>query len=95
MALLVALTGSSDVTAVTSTAATSGRTMLAGVVYAFVSSTDCFIAQGATPTATAADGSMFVPSRTVVYLAGDNGAALSVIRDTADGKASLTPVQVA
>lgn len=95
MSLLVAIASGSDVTAVTVTAATSGLAMQAGVTYRFVANTDCFIKQGASPTATAADGSMFVPARDVVYLSGDNGAALSIIRDSADGKASLTPVQVA
>lgn len=93
MALLVPVTELSDVTAVAATAATSGLTMLAGVLYRFVANTDCFIKQGATPTATAADASMFVPSRVEVVLSGNNGAALSIIRDTADGKASLTPLQ--
>lgn len=93
MSLRVPLTDQSDVTAVAATAATSGLTMVAGRTYLFVSNTDCYIKQGATPTATAADGSMFVPSRVPIELSGDNGAALSIIRDTADGKASLTVVQ--
>lgn len=94
MALVVPVASRSDVTAVGAVAATSGLTMDAGFFYLFVSNTDCFIAQGATPTATAADASMFVPSRTPIILAGSSGAALSIIRDTADGKASLTPAQL-
>lgn len=94
MALIVPVASRSDVTAVGAVAATSGLTMAAGFYYLFVSNTDCFIAQGASPTATASDASMFVPSRTPIVLAGSNGAALSIIRDTADGKASLTPAQL-
>ena len=94
MALLVPITSLSDVTSVGIAAATSGLTMVAGTLYRFVANTDCFIKQGTAPTATSADGSMFVPSRAEVILSGDNGAGLSVIRDTADGKASLTPLQV-
>ena len=93
MALVVPVAVRSDVTAVGAVAATSGLTMDAGFFYLFVSNTDCFIKQGTAPLdATAADASMFVPSRTPIILAGSSGAALSIIRDTADGKASLTPV---
>lgn len=95
MLAVVPITSSSDVTAVAAAAATSGLSLVPGMLYVFVSNTDCFIKQGAAPvTATTGDGSMFVPSRTPVLVSGDNGAALSVIRDAADGKASLTPVQV-
>ena len=48
--------------------------------------------QTATTTATATAGSVFVPSGKVEYLDGAFGAKVSVIRDTADGKASLAPL---
>jgi hypothetical protein len=45
-----------------------------------------------TPIATAGAGSTFVPANVIVYLDGARGDSLSVIRNTADGSASLTPV---
>lgn len=60
----------------------------------FVANTNCWIKQGdASVTATAAAGSIFVPSGTIYHVHGDRGARLAVLRDTADGKASLTPVR--
>ncbi len=49
-----------------------------------------FLVGAATMTATAADGSMFVPAGFSVALNGDQGPQVGVIRDTADGKASIT-----
>ncbi|SRR5258708_40126916 len=76
-------------------AATFSGTMAVHKAYAFASTTNCWIKQDAaanTPVASAASGSAFVPANTVVYLDGSFGDTLSVIRDTADGKASITPV---
>lgn len=42
------------------------------------------------PIASAASGSMFVPANVVLPISGYAGSNLSVIRDTADGSASLT-----
>lgn len=42
------------------------------------------------PQASAASGSMYVPANTMVLLDGRCGSNLSAIRDTADGKSSLT-----
>lgn len=46
-----------------------------------------------TPQATAAALSMYVPANTVILLDGSMGSNLSVLRDTADGSASLTRVK--
>lgn len=83
------------VTAVTATAASFSAGMVAGSsqFWRFVSTTNCWILQGATPTAVANTvGNMLVPAGQEVYLDGRNGADVSVVRDTADGHASLTPV---
>ncbi len=53
-----------------------------------------FLVAAATITATAADGSMFVPAQFSVAINGDHGPQVGVIRDTADGKASLTRCKV-
>ena len=42
------------------------------------------------PIASAASGSMFIPANVVMPISGYAGTNISVIRDTADGKASLT-----
>jgi hypothetical protein len=44
--------------------------------------------------ATAADGSMYIPANVIVPIDGKYGAQLGVIRNTADGSASLTRVKV-
>jgi hypothetical protein len=67
--------------------------MVVGAFYVFTTSTNAWIAQGSSPTANVGDGSTLVPAGTVVYLCGDNGATLSVIRDTADGACSLSPAK--
>jgi len=51
-----------------------------------------FLVAAAVVTTTAADGSMYVPAGTSVALTGDRGPQVGVLRDTADGKASLTQV---
>ncbi len=53
-----------------------------------------FTVGAATMTATAADGSMLVPATTTVTLNGDQGPQVGVIRDTADGKCSITRCKV-
>lgn len=61
--------------------------------WAFSSSTNCWIAQSNSPSASAgAAGNSFVGAGRVVYLDGRNGSDVSVVQDTAGGKASLTPV---
>jgi hypothetical protein len=42
------------------------------------------------PIATAAAGSMYIPANYPVILRGEQGSNVSVLRDSADGKASLT-----
>jgi hypothetical protein len=51
--------------------------------------------QTMTTTATAGAGSLFVPSGVVEWLDGAYGAKVSVIQDSAAGKASITPVMLA
>ena len=87
------VTGASDTSTVTIASAQFTPTMVAGQVWLFLSNTDCYISQGANPTAAAADGNMFVPARMAVEIEGDLGAKLAVIRDTADGRASLTRIK--
>lgn len=48
----------------------------------------------ATLVASAAAGSLFWPANTPLLLSGQFGAKVSVIRDAADGKASLTPAKL-
>lgn len=48
--------------------------------------------QTATTTASAGSGSTFLPAGALILLDGSNGAAVSVIQDSAAGKASITQV---
>ncbi len=67
------------------------------VVWEFVANTDAWITQSTTAVpvvATAGAGSMFVPARAKVAIDGSNGQRLSVVRDSADGRCSLTPLQL-
>lgn len=91
--ILCPKTSGSDVIAVVVTSAQFNTitAMAAGQLFLFCSTTNCYIAQAANPTASAADGSMFVPAGVIVTIDGAYGAKLAVIRSTADGTASLTP----
>lgn len=93
---LNSLSLSSTVTSVAANIATAlDTTQFPGVaVWIYVANTDSWIAQGASPTASAGAGSMFVPARLPVLVDGANGSHVSVIRDSADGRASLTPLQL-
>lgn len=75
---------------VTSSADEFGADMQPGNFYQYVATVATWIAQGETPTASAGAGSMYVPANFVVTLTGICGPDLSVVRDSVDGKASLT-----
>lgn len=62
-------------------------------LWQFQSNIACWISQGATPTATAGAGSMYVGPNQPVLLDGHNGAVVAVIQDAAGGKCTLTPMQ--
>lgn len=60
--------------------------------YQYVSTVTTWIAQGATPTASAGPGSALVPAGVIVTIDGKLGAKLAVIEDSTAGKSSLTPL---
>lgn len=62
----------------------------ADILVRIVASTDCFIAVGANPEATT--NSSFLPALVVETLAVRPGDRLSVVRRTADGFLSITPL---
>ncbi len=67
--------------------------LVRGQTYAYACTTDSWISQGATPTATAGAGSMFVPAGVQVLISGTFGVELAILREGgSDGSASLTPV---
>lgn len=83
----------SDYSTVTSSNQVFGISLSRGNLYLFTSTVACFITQHAdTPVASAAAGSILVPAGTSILIHGNQGAKVAVIRDTADGKATLTPV---
>lgn len=95
MSLFTPVIASSIKTSVAATAATSSLTMSATSKYRFVSTTACWIKQGAAAAialapATAGSGSMYVGPNEVVILDGFDGDKLSVIRNAADGESTLT-----
>jgi hypothetical protein len=51
-----------------------------------------FLVAAAVVTTTAADGCMFVPAGVSVAISGDQGPQVGVLRDSVDGRASLTRV---
>lgn len=76
-----------------------GMGMVIRVQYMFMSNTDCWIKQdssanlASTPATVGGAGCLFVPNRTILPIDGTCGADLSVIQDSAGGKASLTPAR--
>lgn len=92
--LLIPVAGVSYFLSVTDTADDFTAEMEAGEHFIFTCTTDCYIAQGDTPEAEAADGSMLVPRGLPILIDGAQGAVLSVIRVADDGAATLQQVKV-
>lgn len=85
--------------AVQSTVTGSSQTltliMKAHKQYAYMSNTNSWITQDASannPTAAIGNGCTYVPAGSVITLDGAFGDTLAVIRDTASGNCSLTPI---
>lgn len=75
-------------------AASFTATMLDDQFFVFTPSVACYIAQGAAPTASAANGSTYVAAGESVLIDGGVGAKLSVIRAGGDdGFGTLTRVK--
>ncbi len=79
---------------VTNASTEFGLTLMPNIDYVIVSSTAAWIKQAASnPVAVAGDpANMYIPANTLIYVSGDNGAEIAIIRDAADGKASIAPV---
>lgn len=94
LGMLVPVAGSSDFQGVTDTSAElAGTTMVVTGLYVFTCDVDCYVKQGATPTAAAADGSMLVPAGMPLLIDGAQGAELAVIRKgSSDGVCTLQRV---
>ena len=69
-----------------------GASMVAGQLFAFTSAVDCWIAQGANPTASKAVGSMFVQKGVQILIDGAQGGKLAVVQDVGGGNASLVRI---
>lgn len=93
MAEVLVPNSSGDLVTVGAASTQHATVMQANVKYMFVSSTLCYIKQGANPTASAASGSSLVPPNYPIYLEGNHGAKLAVIQHTAGGSATLTPMK--
>lgn len=83
-------TGACDSRTVTASSA-KAQAMVAGEKYRIVSTTNCWIKFGADPTASAADGNIYLPANLPIYVvASGANVVCAVIRDTADGMLSQT-----
>lgn len=83
----------SDVTAVGPASVQSGMTMVKGQRYFVVADCAMYVQQGANPTATAADGSCFLPANCPILIEGIDGAKIATIHPSATGFMSVTPVR--
>lgn len=92
LVMLVPVAGTSKYLAVTDTAAVIQADMTEAGVYVFTADVDCYIKQGADPTASAANGSMLVSAGMPVVIDGAQGAKLSVVRKADSGVATLQKV---
>lgn len=85
----------SELATVSAASATFTLVMAQNMWYEFTCTTACYIKQtDAATAATAASGSQLLPANVIRLLRGSHGSRLTVIRDTADGKASLTPCEI-
>lgn len=79
--------------AISAVAASFAKVLTANIRYSFMASVDCYVLQGAAPTATAGAGaSRFVAAGRELRVSGDNGAVLSVVAGGA-GFATISPAQ--
>lgn len=92
MSYPVPVTASAEYLAVSTTADEFVTEMEADQYFVFTCSVPCYIAQGETPTASAADGSTYVGAGESVLIDGTIGPYLSVLGTTA-GVATLTRVK--
>ena len=84
-------TTSSKFTSVTVASQQIAVTMVTRQVYVFTSSVACYLAQGANPTAAAANGSYYVAADHIIEVDGTAGTKLAVIRvGAADGVCTLS-----
>lgn len=86
----IAVTNGALFVAVAVGSAQLASALLPGRIYQFTSSTNCYFKQGVgAQTAAAAANNIFAPAGTIFFIHGSNGTHLSVIRQTADGVATL------
>jgi hypothetical protein len=95
--LLLSLPSLSVTAAITTTASTPTITLVTtqaiGLkVYRVRATQNCWVAQGATPTATAGSGSDYLAIGQELLLDGSNGAHVSVKADTTSGNVTITPM---
>ena len=73
---------------VDATSRTFGFTLVRNQMYLFSANVDSWIAIGATPTASAGNGSFFVPKGQIITITGLTGD-VATVQDVSAGKASL------
>lgn len=93
LGMLVPISTDSKYLGVTTASQDIITTMEPGERYVFTSTVDCYIEQGAAPTAAASDGSFLVPAGMPVVIDGAEGAELAVLGLVA-GVATLTRMKL-
>jgi hypothetical protein len=88
--VFIVLPSTSEVLAVIATSDDFDTALTPEGIYQLTSNTDCWVSQGSAPTAAAdTDANVFVPAGGTIYLHGSDGDTVAIIRDSADGHASL------
>lgn len=80
--------------ATSTTAANAATGLVSGKKYLVAVTTQTMVAQGASPTAALAAGSMIVENETPVVIDGSFGAVLSARSVTGTGHITVTPLHV-
>lgn len=93
--LTVAAGAAAETIAVGAASAQFALTLDAGKAYRLISSTACYVAQGANPTAVAGAGTgrYYVPAGVALDLHGFAGVKVAVIQAAAGGFASIAALQ--
>lgn len=92
--IITPISTSALVASYTGTPTALTASMVARTYYQLTATTNCWIKQGTAPTAAANTiGNLYIPIGTTVYLDGTAGPDLSIVQDSAAGKAVLAAIK--
>lgn len=97
--MAIALSASAQYVAVASASAKFTNAMVPGIIYRFTANTDCWVkvtATGGAAAASTTDNHLCLSGQTLILVNPDTSITTNsfvhVIRNTADGKATLSPI---